>query len=286
MYMRRLIESASIASVIALSACSPVDFEQQSAKEMQASMELNDERKEIAEDWLQAGVKIAEQTGNERALMLAEFVVENYVVGFAGERGVALMEEPDNNDVVILPLMEEDRGLNEYIDMILENPTNAEFHEDIRSILLKERVEMSDIGKGILFLHEADHAKRWEENYSSPTEEAEVYEFQFELQEALGGDEYKRLKQFLYEELLPNYESFPDGTFMIPFYPPTTEQLHEVYGNFKPGNEERLLASGIWLHAASEIIKEKHPEDYIQTLQNYIRAVESLTFDPSLSEDS
>lgn len=167
-------------------------------------------RIEAINQWFEPAIKIAQETGIPQALRISDFLQTNTALGIVmpDEKTVYLFSgQPEfslDQYAYLTPVLEQD------VDRLSDEDSRqpfakgsasvaARFNEGSNNIYLPNS-KLSRQGKGVILLHEAQHAineieKRYDRQdpNSHWIEEAEVYIFEFDVLKALGGDAYSKL---------------------------------------------------------------------------------------------
>lgn len=167
-------------------------------------------RIEAINQWFEPAIKIAQEIGIQQALKVADFLQSNTALGIVmpNEKTAYLFsgkpELPLDQYAYLTPVLEQDRSRLPDDDSRQPFATGkasvaARFNEGSNNIYLPMST-LSRQGKGVVLLHEAQHAineieKRYDRQDpdSHWIEEAEVYIFEFEVLRTLGGEAYSKL---------------------------------------------------------------------------------------------
>lgn len=188
-----------------------------------------EKRRSTAAEWVVAAQDVAEKTGSQEAQELVTFIDEQAGIGvpkeglYIGQFFIGKPPElPEEKYVFLTPIIDEDRNrlpTDDYRLSFLEgNGGSIAHYNEGNHALYLPGIELSTAGKGVLLLHEAAHA--WldiegqiDRNYPEGhwLEEADIYEFEFELLRALGSKAYENAVQ----KLLANMRPLEDDPTML-----------------------------------------------------------------------
>ena len=187
-----------------------------------------EQRIEIANDWLDAAEAVAKKTRHPDAKLLLEYADQNVAIGVPIANGVLdiYLGEPDKDIdyFYITPILPIDKSRldadDKRLDFLSENPPAvARFNEVSRAVYLSP-VTLSRLGRGLVLLHELQHAIR-HPGPSTPTEderhvqleEADVLAFEFDLMETLLGKTYQKNLRSCIEKGLTDRETI-DSSYL------------------------------------------------------------------------
>lgn len=165
-------------------------------------------------DIIQA-IEIANRAKNLKALEVARFLAEGLFIVKPISGGIGLIRGTGGGVVAVLPIIPGDEENLGWEEKLQKNFTSF-FVGDPKAptIVIKNEMQMSELWRGLILIHEGNHALNFTSRIFSDIEEpAErrvideyfTYSLEFELLGAIGGEEYKKV---LAEEAQKIKESF------------------------------------------------------------------------------
>jgi hypothetical protein len=239
-----------------------------------AQVLVNDlaERKAVFTDFLKQAENVAKTTGDKQAKAVLEYLNYYAVIVKPQPEGVMFLEQGKSDKWIgIMPMMEKDvveqkeTKIGEYLRNLFENCSfSANYLPDQNVIVLRDQMSCTDIWKGLVLLHEGNHALTmanapydWHDLKIFSAAEAETHIFENGLIEKLGGQPYADflkkqiadIKANERERKTPPCEEFPTRTGNYP-------ELDEIFGRPLSQFEDDLRGTHVWLDIVFRIIDE------------------------------
>lgn len=151
-------------------------------------------------EWCTEAQKIVEQTGDAHAADVLNFLLFHTILAEPKSDGTfcTLEDSVTPTWVACLPLLSEDAMLCEAWQRELHQGFGVSFRPDCRTMILKGNVAFTPQWKGILLLHEGDHATtftrepyNWHNARIYVSRERDTHAFQNRLVWLIGGREYQ-----------------------------------------------------------------------------------------------
>ncbi len=231
-------------------------------------IEKNDAREHVvaAESWLNACERVAKQTNNEYASSLISTFVENAAVCKPAVQGFTPIQGPEVPSIFIIPILSGEENLNETTkELTIVKSQGARFTENIPGrIYFDGTMEMSELWKGLILLHElnhadnytgskypSDHSEHWEE-------EVDVFMFEHQLLGIIGGDAYKTYANRQLGRLLDEYKK--SGQRIIP---PITDLdlLDTILVKSLSNDEVKARTSVVFMDIVFKMFDEMYPSN-------------------------
>lgn len=167
-----------------------------------ASEELH--RIAVKNQWVAAAKKIAGETRDIQAKAVVDAVLGSLVAVMPVPQGVRLLEsaKPDGPWTGFLPLLPTDLSKPYLGHLTAAGNIFAQYQPENNVIIVKEFSSSSEFWKGIMLLHEGQHASdmifatyEWRNPQVFAEKERDVHNFQNRLMSKIGGANYHRLLQ-------------------------------------------------------------------------------------------
>ncbi len=179
-------------------------------------------RQAVAIEWLEAASKVAEDSGLNLAREVADYLNSRAGLGIVEQAGLlkrfySLKSGFEASDYFfITPVLESDNNHVSHHRTKSGGFTNenraealASFHHPSRILYFNDNLDVSEVGKGLILLHEAVHVITEIEGLVNRSfypnqmwlEEAEAYRFEYQILGALGGQVYAALVQRIKAEI-------------------------------------------------------------------------------------
>ena len=220
-------------------------------------------REGYRDEWFAAAQKVADQTGDPQALEIIRFLKENSVLAEPRINGyIKILEKPRGpNWCVLVPFTEKDVAMGGiWATRSSGSATHAaaSFMPDSRIIVIKSQVPCSEIWKGLLLLHEGNHAYcyiheryDWQNDVVFSEKERDTHEFENRITAKIGGKAYDDFLEKLIVEIVEETKKaskITEGRFIVHRtreYP----ELDEIFGTPESELERAYRATGVWIHA-------------------------------------
>jgi hypothetical protein len=224
----------------------------------------------VRSSWFAEGDRVAAKTGNRDARFIMDMLKANTVLALpeviAGRRAVRYLEDAKTDRpwfaLITLP----------YGGMVPEawrGPRDsyaAMYNPDMRTLVVLD-VPISPDWKGIVLLHEGDHAAAmtyapydWRDDAEFCRAERDTHEFENDLVLALGGPAYLKLLNQEVARLRTNSEKKAIGTSFpnrLKYY----DDLDPIFGPARSDFEKALRATHVWLHACFVLLERDYKGD-------------------------
>lgn len=221
------------------------------------------DRPEIWREWLSAAETVARCTKNRQAKEVWQFLTENGTVSQPHFLGFQYLEaNKARNWFAAVPIMPGDEGVSQHWQKMCQtNQAAAHFLPDMRAIIVKPG--LSPLWRGILLLHEGNHARSWirtpydwQDQQIFSEKERDTHTFQNHLMEALGGQRYREL---LHREVQRILTVAKEGEGPLGSFLPTREEYNPEFDEiFDPAESEfdqALRQTHFWLHAVFNFLE-------------------------------
>lgn len=246
-------------------------FAQQKQPGSSALTTQDKQRIAVKQQWIEKAKKIANQTQDPEAKAITDFVFP-YILTVApvNSRGdVKFLEAatPNKPWFQLLPLLASDktmlRGLPEFQT---DRHSFARYDPDSKTIFVSTLEPYSDFWKGLMLLHEADHAGAstyqpydWHNPQIFSEKERDVHEFQNRLSVKIGGfayDQLLRKEKTRIRNLLQQRGLKPGmaQAGMADYYP----ELDKIFTPAQSRFEQLARQTSFWIHANFELLDETY----------------------------
>lgn len=243
------------------------------------------QRKAIIQEWIAQADAIAQKTKNPQAIKIVDLLKTNGVMCRPNENGIQFLEgaTPGKTWVGFVPIMKNEVMPNQkWKDMAESNDgAGAHYIADANTIVLLDSTPTSPIFKGIILLHEGNHAAIALFNPYDQSDlrlfcydERDTHEFQNSLMAAVGGKVYQdmlnkeiqRMKDIDDKNGIRHADAF---TGRGPYNP----ELDKIFGPAQSQVERDLRQTHIWIHAVFTMIdmygsgdKEDNKARFLRTM--------------------
>lgn len=211
--------------------------------------------------WLQDGWNVARKTGNPQALTIMSILESHGIMAMpaatpdAGE-AVRFLESPHDRlwfGIVIL-LKDEQMPSPAWVQTQHSSSIAAAYEPDIRTIVIQDTEPMSATWKGIVLLHEGNHAGAttfrpydWKNHQEFCRAERDTHEFENDLLSTLGGHRYQQL---LAAEVRRLHGTIGDRVgAAIASRTDYDRTLDTIFGPAESDMERALRQTHFWIHA-------------------------------------
>ena len=239
-------------------------------------------RQAVAIEWLEAASKVAEDSGLDLALEVADYLNNRAGLGIVEQEGFSrkfyfLKPGIEPSDCFfITPVLESDNNYVSHHRTKSGGFTNeagakvrASFHHSNRVLYFNDNLDASEVGKGLVLLHEAVHVITEIEGLVNRSfypnqfwlEEAEAYQFEYQILNALGGQVYAALVERIKAEI------GADGDGIICNYQFTKadfEVLNQIFGEQVSESELEHWAGVIINNTWLEYFKQHNGRPLVQ----------------------
>lgn len=227
---------------------------------------LKESRSMIMKSWLDSTLKIAVESKDKDAMEVADYLLSNTYVGKPLSDRVVSMDDVDNKKkwILFVSLFPEDINLSKFWkDNYSEKNYKcyAVFVPSLKSIILKDDKNLSDISKAVISLHEGYHAKSYvvENKYSINDDnsmmknELEAYNMQFRILARISGGGYKKILAAeiarLQKEIQINKQT---DSLVLPENKDYSKEIIEVFGKNFTSEDINFLNNSIWMNGLFE----------------------------------
>ena len=239
-------------------------------------------RQAIAIEWLEAASKVAEDSGLDLAREVADYLNSRAGLGIVEQAGLLkrfyfLKPGIEASDYFfITPVLESDNNYVSHHRTKSGGFTNeagadarASFNHYSRILHFNDNLDASEVGKGLVLLHEAVHVITEIEGLVNRSfypnqfwlEEAEAYQFEYQILGALGGQVYAALVERIKAEI----EADGDGIICnYQFTKADFEILKQIFGRQASESELEGWVSIIIDNAWLEYFKQHNEQPLVQ----------------------
>jgi|GEM_PF-6377593 len=227
-------------------------------------------RKEVFLSSLEAGERIARQTGDKEALAVIAFVKDSYVLTEPAAQGLAcrVIEVQSGSGeqwIFATPLIAGDEFKSAEWNRIMKSlPAAGMFLPDINTLVVDGVTPFSEFTKGILALHEGRHAQRfvtdkydWKDTRTFCCQERDTHEFQNRLTATIGGKKYQDLLGREVARLKAELDGagIPVGIGMAPRSPYHAE-FDEIFGPALSDKDRKFRETSFWIDANFRLLEK------------------------------
>ena len=249
-----------------------------------------EQRFAVANEWLAASSRVAQLSGLPAAEEVANFLATRTALGIAYPAGGVLRlhsQEPEldvSQYAFLTPLLDIDcERLTDRADWrraMAEgqvSPFVAQFMETSRAIYFSATVTVSEIGKGLIMLHEAVHAMieiDGSADRSVPNqywaEEAKAYRLEYQIMVALGGKAYKELVERV-ADTISGAEEDDNGRIKVPYSFSETERgvIRQIF-NSRATDDEISLWTKLAFDNAWLLYFERYYDQPMEEFANFL----------------
>lgn len=253
---------------LGLTACSDHNEQKQTAPEEKGvrtfsanEMVAEKNRGVLRNLWIGDAVTVAQKSGDVQALQVSHFLQENSVLAEPEPRGVRFVEGAENNKrwFAIIPLVVGDENLGPNVRRFTSanDPGFAHFLPDQRAMIVKSHVRISPLWRGIITLHEGNHALEfiserynWRDQKIFCEKERDTHNFQNRVTEKIGGESYRvflaslasEIKQEMQKKGVPLGQGIWHRSHSFP-------ELDAIFGPPESGLERDFRETSVWIHA-------------------------------------
>ncbi len=233
---------------------------------------IDDKRKKIDEN-LEAANSVAQLSNNPIAKELVEFAKTNgepSVITRLGPIAINGPQEKNLKKFFIISLGEGDKGQNPISDSYLEAPANGVYVGDLQTLFMYEKAGFSDKWRGILELHELNHARNNLTGIKNdPNEEAKTRRFHHDLAAQVFGSSYTDTLNATIATIRPDFEAFI--TNRGPLITPDINVTRIIEGS-SPA-EARFASSTVFINAVFNLLDEKYGTQDLSKHQQIYQAI-------------
>ncbi len=245
------------------------------------------QRQPIKNKWVECAEKIARIAHDQQADLVMDLLKNNTLLCMPSDQGVKFLEgatpgKPWIGFVSILP--EDQLPSDHWRELANSHNFGAIFAPEAMTIIVRENMPCSPIWKGIILLHEGDHAGHmiyapydWHNSTIFSMAERDTHEFQNRIMSIIGGEAYADLIDQEVNRL--RNATIKDGGKIGEFIPSRTKydsQLDVIFGPAESEFERDMRETHVWIHAMFTLIdrdfkgdKERVKTDILYTL--YLR---------------
>lgn len=214
-------------------------------------------RKSIVDGYITNAEIVANNTNNSQAKTIVKLIRHGLVIAMPNQEGLQVLENYSQSGkpaLIIVPLLEKDgKNFNENWKSIQNDKgAGAFYYPEVRTIVLKDNDAISPLWKGIILLHEGNHAGTmmyapydWTDLVLFSSAEMLTHEFENKLLLSLGGEKYRSL-------LEKEVERIKMGSDLEGKVPRRTDYHQEMEGIFGPAFSERekdIRETHFWINA-------------------------------------
>lgn len=228
-------------------------------------------RRQMVANYRTAAQMVADKSHNQHAQDLLKFLDLNGRVGIPIAEGMQTGEDqkPGKFNFLVIPLRHEDVGVSELTKKFLNLavPAAATYNPTNNGIVLLDSVDFSETWKGIIFLHELEHACAfntqpypWQDPWVYSLKERVTHQFQNELINALGGPVYADWKQAKVKQIKDGTTT-GGGSLRLPNRGEYDPKLDQAFGPAASELDRDARATHTWLDAVSVYYAERFGEN-------------------------
>lgn len=232
----------------------------QSSTEVVAEGGFKEKRKLIYGQFVEAASNVVEKTKDPEAAELLGFLNKNVIFAEPVDQGIRVIENSTQTTqwvaVVVLLSGDELKG-DHWKHVVSEIPAAGQFLPYIRALLVDGIHPTSNFTKGIIFLHEAYHAKHWIElQYDWKDirtfcmKEVETHEFENRITSKFGGESYQHV---LEEEVKRQLNFLKAQHFQVGAgsvsRSPYDDRLDKIFGPALSKMDKDSRQTNLWIHA-------------------------------------
>ena len=262
--------SLCILLFFSLSGCSKKNEEEKNTSQS-VSEEEKKARKQIRDEFILAAEAIINNTNDDKAKNILNFLKENMVLALPQENSVTILESSKSKTpILFVPVTDKDISKGEFWQKIIyDDKFPAKFFQNNRLIVLNGNARKSQNTKGIFLLHEGMHAYSflknpntdWKDLAIKNDEERKAFEFQFALMEKIGGkiytDTLKKDVASIKKRLSIDKDSIEVGDEIVSH----DMILSNLFGKEMSPDEASGYSVWFWVHGVFRAIEEKYPKD-------------------------
>lgn len=243
------------------------------------------ERRKVFFSYLEAGEKIAKQTGDKEALAVIAFIKDSYVLTEPAARGLRVIEKPSSSGeqwIAVTPLIAGDESKNAEWDRIMKSlPAAGIFLPDLNALVMDGVTPFSEFTKGMITLHEGRHAQRlttdkydWKDARTFCYQERDTHEFQNRITAAMGGKKYQDLldREVVRLKAALDGVGMPVGIGMAPRSPYHAE-LDEIFGPALSDKDRNYRESSFWIDANFRLIEKYFKGDVADQKALFLKTI-------------
>ncbi len=246
------------------------------------SMDEKTRRAEVADAWVASARTIVELTDDAEAKEILQFLGNHAELAMPSQKGILPLTEKNAETFFhFVPLLPGDEESNKLWQGLTRRNAAAWFLPN-PGVLVVRPCNMSKIWGGILFLHEARHARQfftkkldWKNIAVYCEEERGAHAFQHGLCSKIGGQGYDRLVKNEAQRLetMAKETDLPLSSFIG--IAPYDAQLDDMFGKAEPGHEKAHRQVSTWIHAAFLAIERQYPDPVMaaQKQADFLEAV-------------
>lgn len=215
--------------------------------------------------WLEAARVIAERSQDRQAQLIVSFLKGRLVIGEPvnsanGHIAAKVLWAAEGPIVVwMIPMLPEDMKLGESWQRYAESKSVGAGYDPETSWIILRSEPMSPVWKGIVLLHEAEHARAytsehydWQDAKTFCYKERDTHILQNRLMGKIGGATYRkiidaeidRMRRKIAEKNLPIGTAFPNREK----YYPDLDRM-DVFGPALSDLERDMRGTHVWIHA-------------------------------------
>lgn len=250
--------------------------------------ELEARRENVMKEWFEAAHQIVLQTQDKEAEKIYRFVSDNAALAEPHEKGAKILRtaESGNSQFFLVPILPDDKKMKGKLwkKYTAENAVAANFIPDVRMLILKSHIPTSSLWRGLIVIHEGNHALiESQGGYPDPEgneeraycyEERDTHALQNRLMSKMGGPEYEAL---LREEVERQRKAVlekglePGKAFMgrSPYNP----KLDIIFGKAESEFEKAGRATHVWIHGVFQFIEQFSKGDIEEQKALFLRKV-------------
>ncbi len=223
-----------------------------------------DQRKPVKEQWIADAQQVANRVHDQQADMVIDLLRQHSFTCMPSKSGIMVLETPPANKpfVYFVAIMPHEKMPNAvWNEVATSEDFAANFFYDTDTIVVRETQRCSPTWRGIILLHEGDHAdcmlfKPYNAHDLGLLSRAErdTHEFENRLLSSLGGPAYAKVLDNEVARL--RTEVIRHGG-MDNIIPPRTEynsQLDRIFGKAQSQFERDVRQSHVWIHALFTLI--------------------------------
>ena len=223
---------------------------------------LEKDRSVLRSNWLAAARAVATKSANAQAQEVISFLEANNILVEPTVEGVKLLEtSKDKNWFGFQLLVQGDGRISpvwEEMYTVANASFVANFNADVRMLVVKSHIPTSETWKGIVLLHEGNHAlqcimRRYD--FHDPQvfcdEERDTHEFQNRITEKIGGERYTSFVNALSVELEEKLrkKGYKPGEVVYRRDRHFSE-LDDIFGPSESALERDFRETSVWIHAS------------------------------------
>lgn len=219
--------------------------------------------KVVAEEWLDAlGREVVEKTKDPQAEKIFEMLRANNEVVLPNDTGFSFIgKDIESEPIRILPLLLSDKQYTFPLwQRFFQSDIAAAFVSDERLVVIKEDAPTSPVFKGLILVHEGNHALRYLEhpytersNKAFSEEERDTHEFVARLMAMIGSTPYEQLLSSEVRRMTTTVKQTAEG---MQFSPSGKyhEELDTIFGPALSDSEKYKREKLLWLDTVFHFI--------------------------------